>query len=327
MHQDRKLWAVTILSIGIFLTGLQDAFIKYLSADYPFHQLQLIRCALAVALVALIGLFTGAFARFRWEGMWPVVARGLLLGAASALYYISLAAMTLADAMAIYFALPLIVVALSGLMLREEVQAWRWFAALAGFAGVLITIRPGSSLFEPASLVTLAATFLYALGNLFTRRVRPDMPPLVTAIFGGMGYMLVALAASIIFGSGRFASDAHPSLHFLTGAWVMPATRDWLLFGGFVIATAAGFFTYTEAYRAAPASFIAPFEYTAMIWAILFGWQLFGDVPVTTTIIGSAVIICSGLFLGWQEYRQPRREALANVAIAQAVALSETDDE
>ena len=306
-HQDHKTWAVLILSFGIAMTGLQDTFMKYLSGAYPFHQLQFIRSAMAVALVAIAVALTGGLAGFDWRGMRPLLARGVILGVGSAFFYVSLAAMTLADATAIYFALPLIVAALSGLMISEKVRAWRWIAALTGFIGVLVTIRPGSSLFEPAAILTLIATCLYAVGNLFTRRIGPSVPPLIIALFGGISFMCVALVLALIFGTGRFHSEAHPSLAFLTRAWVMPSLRDWGLLAGFGIATATGFFSYAEAYRKATASFIAPFEYSAMIWAVLFGWWIFGDVPVRTTLIGSAVIIGSGLFLALWEYRQHRR--------------------
>jgi drug/metabolite transporter (DMT)-like permease len=270
-HQDRKAWAVLILSIGIAMTGLQDTFMKYLSGNYPFHELQVIRCAIAIALVAIAVALTGGFAGFDWRGMRPVLARGFFLGAGSAFYYVSLAAMTLADATAIYFALPLIVAALSGLMIKEEVKSWRWIAGGAGFIGVLITIRPGGSLFEPAAILTLVATCLYAIGNLFTRRIGPSVPPLIVALFGGISFMSVGLGLALIFGTGHFHSEAHPSLSFLTRAWIMPTMRDWGLIAGFGVATATGFFSFAEAYRKAPASFIAPFEYSAMIWAVLFG--------------------------------------------------------
>lgn len=306
MHQDRKLAAVTILLIGIALTGLQDTFMKYLSGAYPFHELQAIRCAMATIMVAAFGLATGSFAGFSWRGLGPVVTRSFILGAGSAFYYVSLAAMSLADATAIYFALPLIVAALSGFLIKEQVQYWRWIAALIGFAGVLITIRPGSNLFEPASILTLIATCLYALGNVFTRRIDRSVPPLVVGMFAGFGFLVVALLLALIFGSGAFVTSSHPSRAFLTRAWVMPTAHDWGLLIGFGFATATGFFSYAQAYRLAPASFVAPFEYSAMIWAIAFGFWIFGDIPAGSTLLGSAVIIGSGLFLGWWEYRMGR---------------------
>lgn len=303
-HQDRKGWAVFILSVGIAMTGLQDAFMKYLSGDYPLHQLQVIRSLIAIAVVSLGGALTGRFTRIDWQSLRPVIVRGLLIGTGSAFYYLSLAAMTLTDATAIYFALPLIVSALAGLILGERVQSWRWTAAFIGFVGVLITIRPGASVFEPAALLTLVATCLYAAGNLTTRRISPSVSPFITALVGGIAFMAVALVLALIFGSGRFYSVAHPSVAFLTRAWTMPSVNDWGLLLGFGLATATGFFTYAEAYRNAPASFVAPFEYSAMLWALLFGWWIFGDIPLATSMVGSAVIIGSGLWLGWREWQQ-----------------------
>ena len=187
---------------------------------------------MAIVLVALIGAATGGFAGFDWRDMRPVIARGFILGAGSAFYYVSLAAMTLADATAIYFALPLIVAALSGLMIREEVKPWRWIAAFIGFIGVLITIRPASSLFEPAAILTLIATCLYAAGNLFTRRIDRKVPPLVIAMFAGFGFLTVALLLALIFGTGNFVTSGaskpclpHPRLGHAVPARLGPVGR------------------------------------------------------------------------------------------------------
>lgn len=277
---------------------------KYLSGNYPFHELQFIRCAMAIVIVGVVGAATGGFSGLNPRNLRPVILRGFILGAGSACFYLSLASMTLADATAIYFALPLIVAALSGVMIREHVHRWRWIAAFIGFIGVLVTIKPASSSFEPAAFLTLIATCLYALGNLFTRRIDRSVPPLIIAMFAGIGFLTVALLLALVFGSGRFVTSTHPSLAFLTRAWVMPSLSDWGLLVGFGIATATGFFSYAEAYRKAPASFVAPFEYSAMIWAVLFGYWIFGDVPSSSTLAGSAIIIGSGLFLGWWEWRQ-----------------------
>lgn len=290
------------------MTGLQDTFMKFLSSNYPLHELQAVRCAMALALITAAGLATGAFRGMTRLDLRPVIVRSLLLGAGSAFFYLSLAAMSLADATAIYFALPLIVAALSGFLIKENVRFWRWLAAIIGFCGVLVTVRPGSTLFEPAAMLTLTATFLYACGNTFTRRISPAVHPIIIAFCAGLGFLTIALALALVFGTGRFSSTGHPSLVFLTRPWVMPTLRDWGLLAGFGIATAAGFFTYAQAYRLAPASFVAPFEYSAMIWAVLFGFLVFGDVPGANTITGSAIIIGAGLLLGWYEARQHRRQ-------------------
>ena len=305
-HFDRKRYAVLVLCTGIGFASIQDVFMKYLSGAYPFHELQAIRCVIALALVVVVVLFQQGASAYRGSFQMALIWRGLLLGSGSAFFYLSLPAMTLADATAIYFALPLIVAILSGLVVGEKVQSWRWLAALFGFVGVALAIKPTSALFEPASILTLIATFLYALGNLFTRRIDRRIPPLVVASYTGLGFILIAAVLAAVFGSGSYYEASSPSYGFLTRPWVMPSLRDWGYIGGFGISTAIGFFTFAEAYRSAPPSFVAPFEYSSMVWAIGLGYLFFGDVPAFTTLIGSAIIIAAGLLLGWWEHRRDR---------------------
>lgn len=300
---DRKFYAVVVLLIGIGFGNLQDAFLKELSGAYPFSQMQTLRTFVALTLITawLVwksgpGFLKGTFA--------PVlVLRGLFLGLGSMFFYLGLAAMSLADAVAIYFALPLMIVVLSGVVLREHVQMQRWVAAAVGFAGVALTVRPTSGLFDWASLLPLVATVFYALGNILTRKVDRTLPPMVTAFYAALSFLSVAGTVSLIFGWGGFFTDVHPSLAFLTRGWVVPSTHDAGVIGAVGLMTVSGFFAYAEAYRIAPPSFVAPFEYSAMIWAVGLGFLFFGDIPTLMTVAGSVIIISAGLFLGWQERR------------------------
>ncbi len=303
---DRKNYAVMVLCAGIGFTSVQDVFMKYLSGSYPFHELQALRCLIAIVLVVGVVLWRQGAGAYSGSLKSALVWRSFLLGSGSAFFYLSLPAMTLADATAIYFALPLIVAILSGWVVGEKVQSGRWLAAAFGFLGVALAIKPTSALFEPASILTLIATFLYSLGNLFTRRLDRAVSPLIVATYAGFGFLFIACCLALVFGSGAYYSASSPSIGFLTRPWVAPSLRDWLLILGFGISTAIGFFTYAEAYRSAPPSFIAPFEYSSMVWAISLGYIFFADIPGFTTLVGSAIIIIAGLFLGWWEHRQDR---------------------
>ncbi|MGL4490686.1 MAG: DMT family transporter [Rhizobiaceae bacterium] len=307
LDADRKLYAALIMLGCIGASALQDAYLKQLSGAYPFHQMQFMRSFVAVSMMSVwliwrhgVGFLKGTFS--------PVlIVRGLLISFGSLFFYLGLAAMTMAEAVSIYFVLPMMVVALSGVVLREKVRTQRWIAAAIGFSGVLVIVQPNSSLFNWASVLPLIATVFYALGHMLTRKVDRALPPMITAFYTGMSFVAVAAVLSLIFGFGMFATDAHPSLAFLTRGWVMPNLRDGVVIVFVGVLTMAGFFGYVQAYRLAPPSFVAPFEYSALIWAVVLGFSFFNDIPNVPTLWGSAIIVMAGFFLGWQERRAGHR--------------------
>ena len=298
---NRRVYAASVLLAGIGLGNMQDAFLKDLSGAYPFHEMQTVRTGIGLALLfAIVSIKHGVGALAKHYS--PVLlARGLFLGTGSMFFYLGLAAMTLADAVALYFALPLIMVVLSGTVLGEKVKASHWVAAIIGFIGVLIMLKPTTGLFEWAALLPLTASIFYALGNMFTRKVDVNVPPLITATYAAFSFLLVAGLLSLIFGSGAFETDVHPSLAFLTRGWMMPRMQDAIVMVIVGLFTLTGFFAYAEAYRSASPSFLGPFEYSAMVWAAGLGFLFFGDVPGTATIIGSAIIIGAGLYIALAE--------------------------
>lgn len=304
---DRKLAAALILTGGIGLTAVQDAFIKQISGNLPFHQMQTIRCGIALVLIFAILVARGEISSLRLARPGLVAARSFILAFASALFYIGLAAISLADSSAIYFTMPLMVAALSGLLIGEHVHPWRWIAAGAGFAGVLLTINPGSGLFEPAALVSLAATVLYAIGHMLARPLGDTMRLGAMAFYQCAAFVVLAGLLSLLFGTGLFASDAHVSLAYLTRPWTMPSKGDIYVLIGFALATTIGMFIYSSAYRFAAPSFVAPFEYTSLLWAVALDFAMFGVLPKEATLYGAAVIVAAGLFLIWFERRsQPK---------------------
>ena len=310
---DRKLAAALILSGGIGITSVQDGFIKLLSGAYPFPQMQTIRCGLALLAIFTLMAFRGDLGALKIAKPRLLVVRSFTLAAASALFYVGLAAIPLADASAIYFAMPLMVAALSGLVIGETVGVWRWVAAAAGFVGVVLTISPGSSVFEPASLVALAATLLYAVGHMLARPLGDTVSLSAMAFYQCAAFVFVALILAGLFGTGLFHSDAHVSLSYLTRPWVMPTLADSIILLGCAAAAAFGMFIYSAAYRLASPSFVAPFEYTSMFWAAALGFIMFGDLPKLATVYGAAIIAGAGLPLIW--FERPSKPVTAPQAV------------
>jgi drug/metabolite transporter (DMT)-like permease len=302
---QQKLKGALILSAAVAVTAAQDAFIKDLSQSYPVHQMQTFRAGTALLLITAWIVASGGLRpllRTRPSGL--LLLRSAILALASLSFYISLAAMDFPDAVAIYFSMPLIVAALSGAVIGERVPPRRWVAVGVGFIGVVIVQHPGVGVFEPASLIVLFSALCYAIGLMLTRPVGMRVNSAVMGFWQLIGFLTTGILLSLIFGSGAFHDPAHPSLSYLTAGWVAPTWPHLLHLAGFGVAAAAATILYTAGYKVAAPSFVAPFEYPALLWASLWGFLMWGDVPAGTTFAGAALIVAAGLWMIWRESRK-----------------------
>lgn len=303
---DDRGFAIACLCGGVGLSAAMDATFKWLSGDYPVHQLLVMRCAAAFPILLAIMRFRDAVPLFR-HPMWPaILVRGLVMGSAYLAFVLAIAAMPLADGVAIYFTMPLFIAALVGPFLGEKVPGYRWIAIIAGFIGVIVMIRPGNGLFEPAALLALYSAFCYAVGQMIARRIGLAVRPSVIAYHQNTIYLAVALVLAALFGSGGFSTEIHPSLDFLTRGWTWPSLTDLALMSVLGLLSALAMMLFTQAYQNAEANFVAPFEYTAMFWAAGYGFLVFGDVPGWATGLGGALVVGAGLFMLWRDRQAAR---------------------
>lgn len=293
---NRSLGAIAICS-AVGIASSTDALVKLLSGGYPIHQINSIRCAITLAICFGFVVWQGA----RHELMSPrvpfMLLRGFTLAMGNLTFYLSIATLKLADAVAIYFTMPFFVAGLAAPFLGERVRAHRWLAIAAGFVGVLIMIRPGKDVFEPAALLALASALFYGLGQAMARPLGDHVKPMITAFWQAVMYTAVAVGLGAVFGWGSFDSDAHASLGFLTRGWIMPNGPDLAIMLALGVVGALIMPLFVIAYKVAQASFVAPFEYTSMFWAVLVGYIMFGEVPDGYTFAGAAVVIAAGLFM------------------------------
>lgn len=280
------------------LFNVVDVIIKLVSSGYPLYEFALIRASATLPLLWLYLARAGGAAALRVQHreLGLIMLRGLLLFAGSMFFGLSLAAMIIADVVAIYFVMPLIVAAAAGPILGERVPLYRWGAMGLGFLGALVIVRPGSGVFEPAALLALAAAGIEGLAQLIARLVATVRTSAI-AFYQGVVFLLGSLAFTLVFASGALASDFHPSLAFLTRGWVSPTTSDFLVMVSAAPVTAAAMSLYVHGYKVAPASFVTSFEYTGILWAALFGFLFFADVPIWTTWSGAALVIAAGLYM------------------------------
>lgn len=286
--QGGQLAGIAWILTAIFCFGVMDSLIKWLSAGYGTWQIVFFRALFALLPIAVLLVRDGGLAALATKRPISHVVRALVGTAAVFCFFHSFAHLPLADVYAISFAAPLIVTALSVPLLKEAVGWRRWMAVLVGFAGVLVMLRPGAGLIGGAALVCLAGTLFYALTMIFLRHLsRTETNAAI--VF----YYMTTLA---VVGGIAMVPD-----------WRAPTPADFALLAGTGIVGGVAQLALTQAFRLAPPSLLAPFEYTGMIWAVTFGFVVFGEVPDTAIWIGAAIVIASGLYIIHREAVAARR--------------------
>ena len=302
----KPLTAILFALGGTVGLSLNDVAVKFLSGGYALHQVMLIRTLIAAAALGVIIKVSGTgFGQLRTRRWREHLFRVTLIMVSNVAFFMGLAAMPLAEGVAVGFVAPLLITAMSVVFLGERVGPRRWAAVAVGMVGVLIMLRPdftpGSGVVQPAALLVLLAAACYGAGHLMTRRMRETESAMTLNFWVLTGFFVVSCVMGLITGTGRFAGSADPSLDFLLRAWVWPAAADWPVFLLLGLSIALGGLMISQAYRLGEAGLVAPFEYVAMPLAIFWGVVVFGDWPDAVAWVGLALIVGAGLYAGWRE--------------------------
>lgn len=282
---------------GGVILSVNDLAIKALSGAYPLHQVILIRAVIGIALVlAVIGVSGTGFRQLLTRRPQEHLFRVGIVMVSNVTYFLGLAAMPLADAVAIAFIAPLLVTAMSAVVLGERVGPHRWAAVAVGLMGVVVMVRPGSGVMQPAALLILISAVCYAASHMMTRRMRDTESAMTLNFFVQIGFLAVSTTMGLAAGDGRFAGSGDPSLEFLLRPWVWPPVGDWWAFAATGVAVGIGGLMIAQAYRTSEAALIAPFEYVGMPMAIFWGAVVFGTLPDATGWLGIALICGAGLY-------------------------------
>jgi drug/metabolite transporter (DMT)-like permease len=282
---------------GGVILSVNDLAIKALSGDYALHQVILIRAVIGIALVlAVIAVSGTGFGQLLTRRPKEHLFRVSIVMVSNVTYFLGLAALPLADAVATAFVAPLIVTAMSAVLLGEKVGPHRWAAVAVGLLGVVVMVRPGSGVMQPAALLILISAFCYAGSHMMTRRMRDTESAMTLNFFVQCGFLTVSATMGLLVGDGRFAGSGDPSLAFLLRPWVWPPVGDWWAFAATGVAVGIGGLMIAQAYRTSEAALIAPFEYIGMPMAILWGVVVFGTFPDATGWLGIALICGAGLY-------------------------------
>ncbi|WJR78642.1 DMT family transporter [Bradyrhizobium sp. NP1] len=285
--RSARLAGIGLMLLAIFMFCMGDAIGKFMVATYSVGQLLLLRACAAFAVLSPI--IWRQRAQFRnLERPRLQLLRVLLSSLEVAAFFLATVYLPLADVTTYYLACPIFVTALSAIVLRERVGWRRWSAILIGFCGVLIALRPSTQTISWPALIALGGSFSFSVLLLITRSLRatPD----------------------VVMASAQFAGT------FLLGAvmapfgWVTPDAGSLALFALAGCIAVGALLCVNRSLKLAPASVVVPYQYSMIVWAVLFGFAVFGDVPSPATIAGAAIIIGAGLYIFLRERSMGRED-------------------
>lgn len=288
--RSTTLAGIGFMLMAVFLFAFNSAVGKWLVAKYPVGEFMLIRSSFTLLLLSPFIWRAGraAFENAPRPGL--QVVRVVLASLEVAMFFWAVSYLPLADTTTFYLAGPIYVTALSVLLLSEYVGWRRWTAVLIGFTGVVIALRPSSSSFTLPALIALAGSITYALVMITTRMLRQtnDIMLMTTYFIGAVAFGV----ATAPFG------------------WVAPNAFDLLCLAAVGFSNIVAQFSVIRALKLASASVVVPYQYTLIVWSVVFGWLMFAELPDAYTVAGAAIIVAAGLYIFWRE-RVAARETIA----------------
>lgn len=300
--RDRAGFSIACALGGSLAFSVNDIAVKSFASSMPLHEVVLFRAV--VALVFTLAVFAPGMSvlevlRTRRPGAHAF--RGACVVVSNMTYFAALASLPLAETSAIFFIAPLLITALSAILLRERVGVLRWSALCVGLAGVLLIVKPGTAAFQWAMALPALSALAYAGMHTMTRKMGLAEPVATMAVYNQITFLVVCAVMGLAFGRGELAGSGHPALEFIFRAWVMPGGRDLLLFLVAGMCSATGGYLISQAYRSSAAGLVAPFEYVALVLAAFWGFAIWGEVPVPSSGLGIVLILASGVFVAWRE--------------------------
>jgi drug/metabolite transporter (DMT)-like permease len=290
-QRSARLAGIGLMLLSIFMFSFGDALGKFMVATYSVGQLLLLRaCAALLVLLPMICRHRAAFAQL--ERPWLQLLRTVLSTVEVAAFFLATVYLPLADVITYYLACPIFVTALSAIVLRERVGWRRWSAVLIGFCGVLIALHPSAQTVSWPAMIALAGSLSFAVLMLITRALRatPD----------------------IVLASSQFAGTLTLGALMAPFGWVTPGFTSIGLFAAAGIISVCALLCVNRSLKLAPASVVVPYQYSMIVWAVMFGYFVFGDVPSTATIAGAAIIIGAGLYIFLRERTLGHGEAVVS---------------
>ncbi|UPK35638.1 DMT family transporter [Bradyrhizobium sp. 186] len=290
-ERSARLAGIALMVLSIFMFSFGDAMGKFLVGTYSVGQLLFLRACAALLLLSPM-MWRQRHDFLRLERPWLQLFRVTLSTLEVAAFFLATVYLPLADVITYYLAGPIFVTAMSAIFLGERVGWRRWTAILIGFCGVLIALRPSAQTVSLPALIALGGSLSFATLMLITRSLRKT-PDIVMASSQFVGTFLLGAGLSAF-------------------RWVPPTAGSLAIFALAGCVSVTALFCVNRSLKLAPASVVVPYQYSMIVWAVIFGFVVFGDVPQVATIVGAAIIIGAGFYIYLRERDLGRGDAQVN---------------
>ena len=269
---------ISYMIATVFLLSVSDAAAKWLAPHYPAIQIVCMRALLGVGPALGLVLWEQGRRGIVTSHLFAHAVRSILMLVSWLLFIIAIRSISLANAYTIVFGAPLFMTLFGRVFLGEYVSRPRWVAVIGGFIGVVIVLSPASMGFNAAALIALLAAVIWAVTSIVARRLSQQEPSTRILFY----YMAISVITTAPFAASSWTpiASAHVPVFVVTG--IVGVAAHWLL---------------AQAFRYGEVSLISPFEYTGLVWAMILGYWLWGDVPTAGVLVGGALIIASGVYM------------------------------
>ena len=274
------------LSVGAILFSLTDVVVKTLGRSFHPFELALFRYAIGFAMLTPVFMHMG-WSQIKTERPSLHLIRLVIACTAQLGLFVAVIHLKLADATAIMFSKPLFTTIVAVVLISEIVRARRWAATIIGFAGVIMMIRPGTETMDPIALIAVGAALFLAVANVLIRIMSKTEPPNRILFYYHIGGILIFIGPAI-------------------WVWQTPVGIEWVLVFLIGLLTTLGMICYVRAFSAGEANAVGPIEYVRLIYAGLFGYFLFSEIPDIWTVIGGTIIVACSLFIAKDEAQRPK---------------------
>jgi drug/metabolite transporter (DMT)-like permease len=275
------LAGILFMLVGMFMFSVNDVVGKWLVATYTVGQVLLIRSIAAMAVLAPAVAREGVSKVMNPPSPGLQAVRVAMSTLEVAFFYWAVTYLPLAETVTFYMAGPIYVALLARTFLGEAISTQRWIAIAIGFVGVIIALNPGGAAFGWPALIAIAGSLAFAGMMIITRKLKGT--PDTTLVFWQTAAALVMGAVLAPFG------------------WVDPSLRDYGLLGLLGVVALFAHIATNKALKLAPASTVVPYQYTLIVWAVILGYLVFGDVPPLSTLVGAVIIVGAGVWIFWDE--------------------------